>query len=212
MTAPGGRAGALATGCQVRRSAAKGMSSSNVMGIRQRNPDGGSCLGVWGNRGLADRAMKPRREAKGSRKQESEASEVSRPVVVAVPDGDVAFAESVHAQDFAMSPRVDAFHKLVYVLRGRVRYEEEGRTAEAAEVGAVIVVPQRRRHVLVDEVASTLLLLGVSDGFLAADEDVAEMWRALAARARRVVRAGAARVTLENLWRRALVERAQARA
>lgn len=135
---------------------------------------------------------------------------VSQPLKVAVPESGVVFAESVHAQDFAMSPRADGFHKLVYVLRGRVRYEESGRKTERAAAGMVILVPRGQRHVLVDEVASTLLLLCVSEGFLAGEAEVGDVWEMLTSR-RRVVRAGPARVMLEQAWRRALLERSHAR-
>jgi len=110
-----------------------------------------------------------------------------------------------------MSPRADAFHKLVYVLRGRVSYVEEKRTREEADAGMMIVVPMQARHVLVDEEASTLLLLGVSEGFLGGEPEVAEVWRELSARRRRVVNARAARGPLENSWRRALLERTNPR-
>lgn len=135
---------------------------------------------------------------------------VSRPLAVSVPDDEAVFVESVHAQDFAMSPRVDGFHKIVYVLRGRVRYEEEGRAAERAGAGTVIVVPMRRRHALVDEEASTLLLLGVGERFSQGEPEVADVWRELTAR-RRVLKVSAARGALESLWRRALLERAHPR-
>ena len=44
----------------------------------------------------------------------------SHPLSVTLPATGVLFAESVHTGDFHMTPRTDPFHKLLYVLRGRI--------------------------------------------------------------------------------------------
>lgn len=136
---------------------------------------------------------------------------VSKPLAVTLPASGVYFAESVHAQDFAMSPRADAYHKLVYVLRGRVAYREERREPVTAAAGALLLVPMGARHALEDEEPSTLLLLCLSEAFLGEESELAEAWAAWAA-ARTLGLGGATRRGLEGLWRRALVERSYPRA
>lgn len=136
---------------------------------------------------------------------------VSRPVAVVVPKDGVVFAESVHAHDFSMRPRAEPFHKLIYVLRGRVRYVEDRDASESASSGSVIVVRRGIRHFLVDEQASTLLLLCVSEGFLRIATEIADVWTSFT-HGRRVVKGTTASAALESLWRRALAERAHQRA
>lgn len=136
---------------------------------------------------------------------------VSKPVAVTLPASGVYFAESVHAQDFAMSPRADAYHKLVYVLRGRVAYREERREPVTTAAGSLLFVPVGTRHVLEDEEPSTLLLLCLSEAFLGEEAELTEAWAAWAG-ARTLGLGVATRRGLEGLWRRALVERAYPRA
>lgn len=137
---------------------------------------------------------------------------VSRPIPVSIPPAGVSFAESVHAQDFAMSVRRDPYHKLLYVLRGQVSYREHGRPPQLASAGSLLMIPARARHALVDEHASTLLLLCLSGGFVQAEPELARIWRALTAGPRRLlVVSGPAREMLEHCWRRALLERAHPR-
>lgn len=139
-------------------------------------------------------------------------TEVSRPLAVTLPASGVYFAESVHAQNFEMSPRADPYHKLLYVLRGRVSYRERGRSSERAPAGSLLVVPANVRHALVDEQASTLLLLCVADAFLQGEPELPEIWRGLVAgRRRQRAVSGPARAQFENYWRRALLERAYPR-
>lgn len=135
---------------------------------------------------------------------------VSKPLAVTLPASGVYFAESVHAQDFAMSPRADAYHKLVYVLRGKVAYREEGRDPVTAATGSLLIVPARTQHVLEDAEPSTLLLLCFSEAFVRDEAALAEAWHAWAS-ARTLGIGVATRRGLEGLWRRALVERAYPR-
>jgi AraC-like DNA-binding protein len=138
---------------------------------------------------------------------------VSRPVSVTLPTSGVYFAESVHAQDFKMPPRSDPYHKLLYVLRGGVRYREKARDAEIAPMGALLAVPAHHQHTLEDEKPSTLLLLCVSEAFLHSDAELGAIWRKLVAGAQRHVMISAPqRHQLEDCWRRALLERAHPRA
>lgn len=135
--------------------------------------------------------------------------EVSRPIRISIPPAGVAFAESVHGRAFAMEPRTDPYHKLLYVLRGRVTYREDGRRGEVAPAGSLLLVPARSRHVLKDEAPSTLLLLCTGDGFLRAEPEVREVWNRRAAEGRRVVTvSGSWRPRFEQCWRRALLETA----
>lgn len=135
---------------------------------------------------------------------------VSKPLAVTLPPSGVYFAESVHAQDFAMSPRADTYHKLVYVLRGRVMYLEAQCEPVIAVAGALLFVPARTRHLLEDEEPSTLLLLCFGEGFVREEPELQEFWQTWAA-ARMLTLGGSTQRGLEGLWRRALVERAYPR-
>jgi AraC-like DNA-binding protein len=136
---------------------------------------------------------------------------VSQPLAVSLPESGVFFAESVHAQDFRMTPRTDAFHKLVYVLRGRVRLSSDG-PVRVAGTGALLLIPSRVRHELEDEMPSTLLLLCLSEPFLRGEPELAAWWAEWSVAARRKLQLTAtARGPCEALWRRALLERSHGR-
>lgn len=126
---------------------------------------------------------------------------------MSVPRGGVCFAQSVHEADFRMAERADPFHKLIYVLDGRVRYEERGAHAAEMPAGALRVVPAGARHRLVDERPSTLLLLGIERGFVSADRELRELWADIVSgRGRSWELPRPARLRLEADWRRALLE------
>lgn len=133
---------------------------------------------------------------------------VSHPLSVVVPPRDVLFAESVHAADFHMAERVDPFHKLIYVLAGRIELREPQRPAAVPrQAGSVLVVPRGVPHAIADVRAATLLLLCVSDEFLQADPEAAELWGQLTKAPDRTLRLSRpSQVRLENMWRRALLE------
>lgn len=139
--------------------------------------------------------------------------QVSRPLVVKVPPGGVLFAESVHAAEFRMAWRRDPFHKFVYILRGRVRFEAaSGGEMERGVSGTVFAIPAGVRHRLVDEEPATLLLLCLGPGFVGAEEEGEGLWTAVAGtRGRAVVPDRNARSRLEANWRRALLEQARPR-
>ena len=60
----------------------------------------------------------------------------SRPLTITLPAAGVLFAESAHTGDFHMTPRTDPFHKLLYVLRGRIACHEAGRDPASAATGS----------------------------------------------------------------------------
>lgn len=131
----------------------------------------------------------------------------SQPLTITMPAHGVVFAESVHTGDFRMAPRTDAFHKLLYVLRGAVRCTETGRKAELAGAGTLLVIPAGVEHQLVDERPSTLLLLCVTPGFLRGDPELPKLWRELAARTeRRLALSRPTQHQFESAWRRAMLE------
>ncbi len=137
---------------------------------------------------------------------------VSRPLTVTIPPSGVAFAESVHGPDFQMRPRADAYHKLLYVLRGRIRFRAAGGPGESCSEGALLLVPAETRHEIADERAATLLLMCVTDLFLSSEPELLEVWRRQSKGSLGHVKvSGPARAQLENCWRRALLERAQPR-
>lgn len=138
---------------------------------------------------------------------------VSRPLSVTLPAYGVLFAESAHAKDFRMAERADPFHKLIYVLDGRVDYREPGRAAlPPAEAGTLLIVPRDVRHLIQDLRPSTLLLLCLAGDFLEADPDLPRLWLELAKLpGRRLLLARPGRLRIESLWRRAMLESAHSR-
>jgi AraC family L-rhamnose operon regulatory protein RhaS len=138
---------------------------------------------------------------------------VSQPISVVLPDYGVLFAESVHAPNFRMAERADPFHKLVYVLRGRVAYRETGRTSiMIANAGSVLIVPRGTPHQMRDEKSSVLLLLCLAVEFLSFDPDLPGLWLELVRQARRPLLLGRpACQAIEEMWRRAMAERHDAR-
>lgn len=111
-----------------------------------------------------------------------------------------------------MRPREDPYHKLLYVLRGRVRYQESGRAAGVAAQGALLLVPAGMQHVIADDAPSTLLLLCVAKTFVETEPEVAELWRTLTDKGRRQLGvSGPGRAAFEQCWRRALLEQSHPR-
>lgn len=140
------------------------------------------------------------------------ATKRSRPLAVTMPPAGVLFAESVHAGDFRMPPRTDAFHKLIYVLRGGLSYVETNRQPENVTAGMLLVIPAGVEHQILDRQPSTLFLLCLSPSFLDSAPDLPAVWSELAARSER--RLGLSRPTqhhVETAWRKAMLERTQPR-
>ncbi len=137
----------------------------------------------------------------------------SAPLKVLLPDYGALFAESIHAADFRMGERADPFHKLIYVLAGRVIYAEPRRPeSEPLPPGSMLIIPHGVRHTIRDAEPSTLLLLCLSGGFLAADPDLPRLWLELARLPGRQLHVvGPARQRLEQVWRRAMLEKTHAR-
>lgn len=136
----------------------------------------------------------------------------SRPIAVTIPPAGVLFAESAHAGDFHMAPRTDPFHKLVYVLRGSLRYTEFQRAPERVAAGMLLVIPAGTEHEIRDEQPSTLFLLCLGKPFLTGVPELPALWRELTGRSER--RIGLSRPTqhqIESAWRRAMLEHLQPR-
>jgi AraC family L-rhamnose operon regulatory protein RhaS len=131
----------------------------------------------------------------------------SRPLAITMPAAGVVFAESAHTGDFRMAARTDPFHKLLYVLRGSVRYAETGRKPETAAAGTLLVIPAGMEHQLEDARPSTLLLLCVTPAFLRGEPELPALWRELAGRAeRRLALSRPTQLQVESAWRRAMIE------
>ena len=143
------------------------------------------------------------------------AMKVSLPVTVSVPELGAVFAESVHATGFRMDERNDPFHKIIYVLRGRVsRQDRQGKTIQQteADAGSILVVPSGIVHRFQDVETSTLLLLCVAEGFLRASTGLTEAWKELSLNPLlRLDLDRIARQKFEGLWRRALLEQSYPR-
>jgi AraC family L-rhamnose operon regulatory protein RhaS len=136
----------------------------------------------------------------------------SRPLMVNVPAGGVRFAESVHEADFRMTARQDPFHKVIYVLAGRVRWSGGPERLAEAEAGDVLVLPAGESHRLEDRETATLLLLGLASDLVAADVELGRVWAHLGRPGRGLIPLDVpARRGLEAWWRRALLEQAHER-
>lgn len=131
----------------------------------------------------------------------------SRPLAISMPATGVVFAESAHTGDFHMAPRTDAFHKLLYVLRGAVNYAEAARKPAVAAAGTLLVIPAGVEHQLRDERPSTLLLLCLAPAFLRTDPELPELWPELTGRGeRRIALSRPTQHQVESAWRRAMLE------
>ncbi len=137
---------------------------------------------------------------------------VSRPVAIALPEHGLRLAESVHAADFRMSVRADPFHKILYVLSGRLVYRDRHARREiVAGPGTLLAVEAGTAHHLSDEAPAMLLLLCLTPKFVTGDAARRALWRQLRETARWHVASGtAASQRFENLWRRALLEQSTA--
>ncbi len=134
---------------------------------------------------------------------------VLRPILVRLPPGGVAFAESVHGPGFRMAERADAFHKLIYVLQGSVELipTEFGRPL-SAQAGSVLCVAAGVRHRIADREPPTLLLLCFAAELLERDVPLQKLWGNLTP-GRAAVRAGGAwGPRFEGLWRAGIAEQA----
>lgn len=137
---------------------------------------------------------------------------VSTPLRVTLPAEGVLVAESVHATDFRMPERVDPFHKLLYVLQGRVAFHVGWGEVRKAEAGSLLVVPRQMRHAIDDLEPSTLLLLCLGETFFVRDANLKALWTELEELPEPVLRLSQpARHQLEAMWRRAMLEKSGAR-
>jgi len=137
---------------------------------------------------------------------------VSRPIPVSLPAHGVVFAESVHGPGFRMAERADAFHKLIYVLHGRVACAGTGLPSPlSAPAGSVLCVAAGTRHRLTDTAPATLLLLCFSPAFLRREPGLGTVWRVPAGGTIASRRPGTGwGHRFEGLWRAAIVEQAGA--
>ena len=137
---------------------------------------------------------------------------VFRPIPVTLPAHGAVFAESVHGPGFQMAERADAFHKIIYVLHGRVDYSEPGGGKPVpVPAGSVLCVRDGTRHRLADVEPPTLLLLCFSPVFLARDAELEALWNRLSGGHPSCLRPGRPwGQRFESLWRAAIVEQAGA--
>ncbi len=138
---------------------------------------------------------------------------VSQPILIALPDYGALFAESVHAPDFRMAERRDAYHKVLYILKGHVAYREaKNREPILIEEGCVLFVPSHTRHRLTDEKPSVLLLLCLAESFVNVDSDLRQLWDDLAKSSNHHIRLNRpSRDRLEQMWRRGVAEQHERR-
>lgn len=133
---------------------------------------------------------------------------VSSPIAVTLTDAGLAFAESVHGPEFRMADRVDPFHKILYVLQGRIEFFESDQIKpRSAGKGAAVFVQANVRHNFTDTEPSTLLLLCFTGEFLGRDDGLGSLWQRLTRGAGSALQPGGAWGTrFEALWRSGVVE------
>jgi AraC family L-rhamnose operon regulatory protein RhaS len=138
---------------------------------------------------------------------------VFAPIPISLPDYGVLFAESAHAAGFSMAERRDPYHKLIYLLDGKVAYWEGGRASSSiVETGAMLILPRETLHRLADVQPSTLLLLCLGDVFLQSDSELGQLWQALTRVPGHCLQLSRpTRQRLESMWRRSMVEKEHAR-
>jgi len=103
-----------------------------------------------------------------------------RPIAVRMPDYGVCAGESVHQPGFQMAYRVDPFHKILYIFRGEVCYQEMGQPDLIVfSQGSFLPVPARKQHRIRDITPATLLLLCLSEAFVNSDPDIRQVWSVL---------------------------------
>ncbi|MFI5356419.1 MAG: AraC family transcriptional regulator [Opitutales bacterium] len=135
---------------------------------------------------------------------------VSRPIAVSVPTQGVAFAESVHGPGFRMAERTDPFHKIIYVLQGRISLTAAGEAGPLeAGAGAALCVTAGLKHKLADAEPPTLLLLCLGRDFLNRDPNLEHLWARVTGHRPVGLRPGGAWSTrFEAFWRAGIVEQA----
>lgn len=136
------------------------------------------------------------------------AQSLVRPVQMTIPTDGVAFAESIHGERFRMDEREDAFAKIVFVVRGRVVFERSGSAELTCGEGAFFAVEAGWRHRIHDLSPSTLLLLGMSPGYLGKDAGRRALWEGVLQASGTSVRIQTSMPNprFERLWRLALLE------
>ncbi|MCW5549544.1 MAG: helix-turn-helix domain-containing protein [Opitutaceae bacterium] len=135
---------------------------------------------------------------------------VSRPIAVTLPAHGVAFAESIHGPGFRMPERADPFHKLIYVLQGRISLGAAGGGENLrAGAGATVCIPAGLRHHIADAEPPTLLLLCFAREFLTGDAGLEQIWHRLTGGGSAALRAGGLTgPRFERLWQAGIAEQA----
>ncbi len=135
---------------------------------------------------------------------------VSRPIAVTLPAHGVAFAESIHGPGFRMAERTDPFHKLIYVLQGRITLTTTtGTEPLTAGPGATVCVQAGTRHQVADAEPPTLLLLCLAREVTTRDPELDRLWTGLTGGKPAALRAGSpGRIRFEGLWRAGIAEQA----
>lgn len=102
------------------------------------------------------------------------------PLHVRIPSSGILVAESVHADGFSMQGRVDEFHKLICVVRGRCDLTRLDAPRRELSGLAIAVVPAGVRHSLVDREPATVLLLCLAASLIDARPSRRELWEGIA--------------------------------
>jgi len=134
---------------------------------------------------------------------------VSRPIAVTLPAQGVAFAESVHGPRFRMAERADPFHKVIYILQGRIAFTVVAGEVLRAGAGATVCVQAGVRHQIADTEPATLLLLCFSREYLDRDAELKHIWTQLTGDKPAALRAGGLTgPRFEGLWQAGIAEQA----
>lgn len=108
---------------------------------------------------------------------------VKAPLDIRMPVTGLLLAESIHAPGFRMGRERHPFHELYIVRRGHVDLEDERLDFPLhLETGSLWPIPAGTRHRMEDTAESVLLLVCLSEGYVAANPGRLEVWQNLAQR------------------------------
>jgi AraC-like DNA-binding protein len=90
----------------------------------------------------------------------------SVPIDLVLPSHGIAVAESIHADDFAMSWRSDPYCKLLFIVRGQTRLEVRGREPVTLRSGDAAAVASDIAHRLADLEPTTVVVLALANAYV----------------------------------------------
>lgn len=128
----------------------------------------------------------------------------THPVTITLPESGIRAAESLHAASFRMVPQEHEFHELFMVLRGKTTVELGASRSCTAGPGSIVVVPSATTHRFMDERATNLVVVAISDEALDNCPGRRELWNRIVAAHARCPGRACATVREHRPWRNLL--------